>query len=327
MFKSIWEDIKREFSYGNMVSRLVIINVMVFLAINLVWVILQIANGYITPPLYHDILSFFAIPSDWLQLLIHPWSVITSMFLHEGFFHLLFNMLMLYWFGRILGDFLGDHRVLPLYLMAGLSGNIVYFISANLAGYATGGGIAFGASGAVMGVVIATAVLSPDFEMRLLLFGNVKIKYIAAVLLLIDIIGIGGMSNTGGHYAHLGGALFGWFFIYKLQRGDDWSAPVNKVIGVIHSFFLRLGQQRDGAQRKGPRMGYRNPNAPTGNRTTGSRDTTTTNTRRRDGNTGSSANGLSHEERVDAILEKIKQSGYENLTEDEKKFLFNASKK
>lgn len=324
MFKSIWEDIKREFSYGNMVSRLVIINVMVFLVINLVWVILQIANGYVTPPLYHDILSFFAIPSDWLQLLIHPWSVITSMFLHEGFFHLLFNMLMLYWFGRILGDFLGDHRLLPLYLLAGLSGNIIYFISANLAGYTTGDGIAFGASGAVMGVVIATAVLSPDFEMRLLLFGNVKIKYIAAVLLAIDIIGIGGMNNTGGHYAHLGGALFGWFFIYKLQQGDDWSAPVNKLLGKIQSFFLRLAQPRSGAQRKGPRVAYRNPNTSTTTRTANRRDNTGAARRRQDTDV---ATGLSHEERVDAILEKIKQSGYDNLTEDEKKFLFNASKK
>lgn len=325
MFRSIWEDIKREFSYGNMVTRLVIINAMVFVAINLIWVVLQISNGYNSSPLYREILSFFAISSDWLELLIHPWSIFTSMFLHEGFFHILFNMLMLYWFGRIIGDLLGDHRVLPLYLLAGLAGNLIYFISANALPYASGGSIAYGASGAVMGIVIASAVLAPDMEMRLLLLGNVKLKYIAAALVLIDIIGIGGMNNTGGHFAHLGGAAFGWIFIRRLQHGDDLSAPVNNMIHKIREFFRGLGQDRGRKkERGGPRVAYRNPNNKKEQAPPSSRF------KRRAANKKdkpASGNGLSHEERVDAILEKIKESGYEKLTEEEKKYLFNASKK
>jgi membrane associated rhomboid family serine protease len=318
MFRSIWEDIKREFSYGNMVTRLVIINVMVFIAINLTWVVFQIANGYASSPIYSEVLSFFALSSYWLDLLLHPWSLITSMFLHEGFFHILFNMLLLYWFGRIIGDLLGDHRILPLYLLSGLAGNVVYFITANLLNY-TAGSIAYGASGAVMGIVIATAVLAPDMEMRLLLFGNVKLKYIAAAFLLIDIIGIGGMNNTGGHYAHLGGAAFGWFFIRRLQQGDDLSAPVNKFISKIQNFFRGLGEPRNGDKKRGPRVAYRNPNSSTA--------TSRKKAPRGSKPTGDNSATVSHEEKVDAILEKIKESGYENLTEEEKKFLFNASKK
>ena len=326
MFKSIWEDIKREFSYGNMVTRLVIINVMVFIVVNLVWVVLQIANGYKTSAFYSEFLSFFAMSSHWLDVLIHPWSIITSMFLHEGFFHLLFNMLMLYWFGRIVGDLLGDHRILPLYLLAGLAGNVVYFITANLILPYAPGSIAYGASGAVMGIVLAAAVLAPEMEMRLLLLGNVKLKYIAAGLLLIDIIGVGGMNNTGGHFAHLGGAAFGWFFIRRLQEGDDLSAPVNNFLHKVRDFFRGLGQDRGQKKDRGPRVAYRNPNkdqnTAQANRF-GRRKTKPS--RSNKGN--ASGPDLSHEERVDAIREKIKQSGYENLTEEENKFLFNASKK
>lgn len=322
MFRSIWEDIKREFSYGNMVTRLVIINVMVFIVVNLIWVALQIYNNYKISSSFDNFMSFFAMSSYWLDLLVHPWAIITSMFLHEGFFHILFNMLMLYWFGRIIGDLLGDHRILPLYLLAGLAGNVVYFITANLLLPYAQGSIAYGASGAVMGIVIAAAVLAPEMEMRLLLLGNVKLKYIAAALLLIDIIGIGGMNNTGGHFAHLGGAAFGWFFIRRLQEGDDLSAPVNNFLHKVREFFRGLGQDRGQKKGPGPRVAYRNPNnkGQTGgeSRRFGRRKT-------KGGEQGGQE--MSHEERVNAILEKIKESGYENLTEEEKKFLFNASKK
>ncbi len=322
MFRSIWEDIKREFSYGNMVTRLVIINAAVFVVINLIWVILQISSGYTTSSLYREILSLFAMSSNWLDVLIYPWSIITSMFLHEGFFHILFNMLMLYWFGRIIGDLVGDHRILPLYLLAGLAGNLAYFIYANLLSPTPS--IAYGASGAVMGIVIAAAVLAPEKEMRLLLLGDVKLKYIAFALLLIDVIGIGGLDNTGGHFAHLGGALFGWVFIRRLQQGDDLSAPVNNFIHKVREFFRGLGQDRGKKkERGGPRVAYRNPNNKKEPATRSNRFTR----RNTEKKAGGPENGLSHEEKVDAILEKIKESGYEKLTEEEKKYLFNASKK
>lgn len=317
MFTSIWEDIKREFSYGNMVTRIIIVNLMVFVTINLIWVGFQMIYGG-NPSAYPEVLAFFAMPSDWLSLLTHPWALITSMFLHEGFMHILFNMLMLYWFGRIIGDLLGDHRVLPLYLMAGLAGNLVYFITANtLPALGLSGSIGFGASGAVMGIVIASAVLTPESEMRLLLLGNVKLKYIAAALLLIDIFAIGSMNNAGGHLAHLGGAGFGWFFIRRLQFGDDLSAPVNNLMTKISDFFRGVVEDRGLNKKKGPRVAYRNPKKPK----------KPVQRRRNSQNKKRTGTSLSHQEKVDTILDKIKESGYENLTQEEKEYLFNASKK
>jgi len=320
MFNSIWEDIKREFSYGNMVTRIIIINVMVFVVINLVWVGFQIANAGKTDPFFNEILAFISMRSEWLKLLTHPWALLTSIFLHVGFIHLLFNMLMLYWFGRIIGDLLGDHRVLPLYLMAGLAGNVVYFITANLLPiYGHTGSIGYGASGAVMGIVVAAAVLTPESEMRLLLLGNIKLKYIAAVLLLFDVIAIGKMSNTGGHFAHLGGAAFGWYFIRRLQYGDDLSEPVNKLLTRIRNFFNHQIEDKGFKQKKGPRVAYRNPNKQ--------KKRTESRPRRSATRKNRTENSLSHQEKVDAILEKIKESGYEKLSQEEKEYLFNASKK
>ena len=316
MFNSIWEDIKREFSYGNMVTRIIIINVMVFVAINLVWVGFQIAHGGKASPVFTEILAFISMPSDWFTLLTHPWAIITSMFLHIGFMHLLFNMLMLYWFGRIIGDLLGDHRVLPLYLMAGLAGNVIYFLTAKfLPIYGHTGSMGFGASGAVMGIVIASAVLNPESEMRLLILGNIKLKYIAAALLLIDVIAIGNMNNTGGHFAHLGGAVFGWYFIRRLQYGDDLTEPVNRFLNKIQDFFKGLVKDRNLKHKKGPRVAYRNPNKPQQKKQGRKKSPT------------SKQADLNHQEKVDAILEKIKESGYEKLTREEKEYLFNASKK
>ncbi len=321
MFKSIWDDIKKEYSYGNMVTRLVIINVAVYVTINLIWVILRLTHAYQTPQIYDDILHFFSISSNWLYLLTHPWGIVTSMFLHEGFFHILFNMLFLYWFGRIVGDFLGDHRILPLYLMAGLFGNAIFFISANLLPYVgPAGAFALGASGAVMGIVVAAAAIAPDYEMRLLFLGNVKLKFIAFALVLIDVVGVAGDINTGGHFAHLGGAAFGWFFVRRLQNGDDLSVPVNRFLQRIRDFWSGLRQERRGSSsRRGPRVAYRNPNK--------GQSRSSSQRQKREGKGKGDGNSLSHQEQLDAILDKIKDHGYESLSQDEKEFLFNASKK
>jgi membrane associated rhomboid family serine protease len=312
MFSSIWEDIKREFSYGNMVTRLVFVNVCVFVTVLLSWIVLSIITGDKTPPIYTQIIHFFSISSSWLHNLTHPWVVFTSMFLHEGFFHILWNMLFLYWFGRIVGDLLGDHRVLPLYLLSGLVGNAVYFISANLLAYG-GNGIhyALGASGAVTGIIMAAGVTAPDYRIRLLFLGEIKLKYIVGALLLIDLAMIAKQENTGGHYAHLGGALMGWFFVYQLRKGNDFSLPVNNLLEKIQFFFQRIGQPE--IKRPGPRKVYTHPDAKRKQ-----------NQRKTDPETPLDS---SHQEQLDAILDKIKEQGYESLTQDEKEFLFKASQK
>lgn len=319
MFSSIIDDLKREFSYGNMVTRLIIINIIFFVMLNLIGVSLRIAHGWQTPEVYYSIRNFFLISSDWMHNLTHPWAIITSMFAHEGFWHILWNMLFLYWFGRIVGDFIGDHRLLPLYLLGGLVGGLAYFASINLLNYGGGGDhYALGASAAVMAIVVASGVLAPDYGMRLLLLGEVKLKYIVIALVLLDVFALGQDFNTGGHFAHLGGAFMGWVFVRRLQQGDDWSVPINNFLNRISEFFRGLGQDRN-SRRRGPRVAYRNPNRPARRTTVGGR--------RSDNRRPGAEQSLSYQEKLDAILDKIKDSGYESLDQDEKEFLFNASKK
>ena len=314
MLTSIWEDMKREFSHGNMVTRLVLINVAVFVFINLVKIIMSIAYGGPTnsgEP-FDNFLHFFCMSDDAVYLLTHPWGIITSMFLHEGFIHILFNMLFLYWFGRIVGDLIGNHRILPIYLLSGLFGNVVFFITANFLPIgASSNGFALGASGAVMGVVMASAMVAPNYLMRLILIGEVKLKYIVAVLVFLDLIAIADDSNTGGHFAHLGGVFMGWFFVRQLQSGNDLSEPVNSFMGRLKSFFGSLSDKTKGNPRR-PKVVYKSDKAK------GSRQ-----------KAGASSDNVdqNHQEKLDKILDKIKISGYESLTAEEKEFLFKASKK
>ncbi|MEM9917456.1 MAG: rhomboid family intramembrane serine protease [Bacteroidota bacterium] len=310
MFASLWEDVKREFSRGNMVTQLIILNVAFFVVVNLFKLFSRLGTSSGEP--FRQALEWFMISSDLGYLLTHPWTLITSMFLHEGFMHILFNMLFLYWFGRIVGDLIGDRHILPLYLLGGLVGNIAFVLSANLLGYGGGAGVfALGASGAVMAIVLASAVLAPEYMMYLLLIGPVKLKYIVAVLVFLDLIGIADNINTGGHFAHLGGAFFGWLFVVQLRKGNDFSVPINKVVYGIRDFFRNFFSSLRG-KPKGPRVAYRNK------KRWGSRKPHAV---------SDDEESLSHQEKLDAILEKIKKSGYENLTAEEKEFLFKASKK
>lgn len=314
MLDSIWKDIKKEFSYGNMVTRIIFVNIGFFISVYLVKLILR--GFYGNEPAFHTAFeqfsNFFSLSGNILFDLTHPWVFFTHMFLHFGFFHILWNMLFLYWFGRIVGDFIGNQRVLPLYLLGGLAGAIAYVVFANLA-YG-GQGFAYGASGAVNAIVVAAAVISPDYNMRLLFFGDVKLKFIAAIVVLLSIMGIADLTNTGGNVAHLGGALFGWFFILKLREGNDLSIPVNRVLDRIMRFFKKVPEMAKSQPKRGPRMAYKSANKER-SRSRGR------------GSAISDEHNLSHQEKIDAILDKIKKTGYDSLSSEEKKFLFNASKK
>ena len=311
MVNSILDDVKKEFSHGNMITRIIIVNVALFMLLNLVKLLLYFASGGVLPEAYDTFRNFFLISSDWQHTLTHPWSIFTSMFLHEGVFHILFNMLFLYWFGKIVGDLIGDEKILPIYLLGGLAGMVAYFLSANIMPFGElGGRYALGASAAVMAIVVASGMIAPNYIMHLLFLGAVKLKYIVTALVFIDMISLANGENTGGHFAHLGGALFGLFYIMRLREGNDLAVPVNNMIDKVRNFFKGTAQKKD--KRKGPRMVYKN--------------TSKANKRAR-GNAASDSPLQSHQERIDSILEKIKQSGMESLSEEEKDFLFNASKK
>ncbi len=309
MFNSILEDIKREFSYGNMVTRLIIVNVAVFIIFRLVWVFIKISHQWDPSgdALFNDFIHLFEISSDWWYNLTHPWVLFTHMFLHFGVFHILWNMLFLYWFGRIVGDLIGNQYILPIYLLGGLVGALFFFISAQVIPNESEIIFALGASGAVMAIVAAAGTINPDHIMHLFLIGEVKIKYIVMVLIFLDVIGIGDNLNTGGHFAHLGGAALGWLFVRRLRDGSDWAIPVNRFFDNMTEYFHSLFKPK----KKGPRVAYKNPERPA---------------RKKRSKRGVDATDLSHQERLDQILDKIKKSGYRSLSEEEKEFLFNASK-
>ncbi len=313
MFTSIWEDLKREFSQGNMVTRIILANLFVFITIVVAKLVLGFPIAGSQSTIYDNVVEWLSLSSDWKEALMRPWTWITCMFLHEGLMHILWNMILLYFFGRIVGDLIGDQKVLPIYILGGLVAGLMYFISANLLGYGGGQPVyALGASGAVMAIVLTAGVVAPEYVVRLILLGDVRIKYIAAFLLLVDLIAIGNNQNTGGHFAHLGGAAFGWFFVYQLRNGVDYSIKFN-------SFFTKLGNLFRGKVNSGgsSSRAKSSKKKPKFTIIRGSGESTGE----------QAAPDVSHQEKLDTILDKIKVNGYDSLTKDEKEFLFDASNK
>jgi membrane associated rhomboid family serine protease len=310
LFSSIWDDFRGAFRSGNMVTKLVLANVTVWVLVStaniLLWLVM---GGQDVSELFFSGLSHLCMPADPWRLLTHLWTPFTSIFLHQGLFHLLNNIVALYLFGAIVGDLVGDRRVLPIYLMGGLVGNLLYLVSANL--LPNLGQYALGASGAVMAFAGAAIILAPEYRVALLLLGEVKVKYIVLVILLLDLLGIANQVNTGGHIAHLGGFAFGCWFVYRLRDGYDMALPVNRLLDRIGSWFTR--GSRPAAKPSKVRTlqkVYQNPGG-----------------KPKPANVGEQMPSASFQEKLDAILDKIKANGYESLTQEEKDFLFQASKK
>jgi len=222
------------------------------------------------------------------------------MFLHENLFHILFNMLWLFWFGEIFVLYMGDKKVLPLYILGGLAGASMYVLVYNIIPVFRGSvdlSYMLGASASIYAIVFAAATINPNHEINLILIGPVRIKYIALISLLLDIISIP-HGNAGGYIAHAGGALSGFLYIKALQSGYDFFAPFAAVYNGIANLF------RPGRKVK---VSYKNLQG-----------TSTSASKQR---------GKNEQEKVDEILDKIARSGYDSLTKEEKDFLFHYSKK
>jgi membrane associated rhomboid family serine protease len=296
MFRSILDDIKDMLKNGTMLTRLIIINIIVF-------VVLGVFVRYLFPSIYAPALDYLALSSDLWWNVKHPWVFITHMFLHAGIYHIFWNMLLYYWMGTIVGDLVGDKKILPLFIYGGLTGAVIYMLSYAYILPDQLAGNAIGASAAVMATVISAAVIAPDYKIRLILIGPISIKYIAVVLLVIDMVGTAGMNNTGGHFAHLGGALFGWFFASNLKRGNDLSIGFNKFVDRLLDLFKGGSPGKRSKLKVSHKSGHKKK--PVDKKVVD--------------------DGM--QERVDKILDKINDVGYEKLTEEEKEFLFIASKK
>lgn len=284
-----------------MAIRLVLVNASVFVALHLIdlpfWAMRQPGP---------DILGWLWSTSNLSALLHRPWTVVTYMFTHWGFGHIFFNLLLLWFMGRIFEDLLGSKRVLGNYLLGGFSGLAIYLIGYNvLPVYAeqVAGSTIHGASASVMAVLVGIAAYRPDYEVRLLLFGTVRLKWIALVLFLIDLVSVQESANSGGHLAHIGGALYGYASSMVLKRktgASDWSLA---FVNGLERFFGLFKRKSGGRMRvEKPFTGKRRSDADF-------------NAAKRD-----------HQARIDAILDKISRSGYDSLSKEEKDVLFKAGR-
>lgn len=306
MFSSIYDDLKRNVRSGNMITRIILVNVFLFVIMKLIFVFTFFGNSAQASPIHGFLLDQLVISSNLKTLITHPWTLFTHFFMHEGFFHLGWNMLLLYWFGSIVGDFLNDKRILPIYLLGGLAGALFFVLSdIYIPGGSGGNAVAMGASAAVMAMIFVAATISPDYYMHLLLIGPVKIKYIALFILFLDIVGTAGASNTGGHFGHLGGAFMGMLIVYMMRRGTDITLPISSFFDKIVSRF----EEDKEAKNYAPKLELVHVS------------------KSKIDNDNKPSRSKDYQKRLDEILDKINSHGYEKLDDEEKEFLFQASKK
>lgn len=294
---NITDNIKQTFKQGNSLIKLIYINASVFIVLKITLILLLLFN------VSGDfLLSYLAIPADLTQLVYRAWTPLTYMFLHEGFLHIFFNMFTLFWFGRIFLMYFSEKQLVGLYLVGGLMAALVYVVSYNLFPYyapTLHQSLLLGASGSIMAIIVATAFRAPDMEMQVLFLGSIKLKYIAVFFVLTSLFGITS-SNGGGELAHLGGALAGYLFVVSLRQGRDLTKGMTRILDAVHDLF-------------GPRKLKVKPNASRRSSTMSDADYNMNKARKM--------------AEIDKILDKIKTSGYESLSTEEKKRLFEQGKK
>jgi membrane associated rhomboid family serine protease len=291
----IWDNIKRTFREGSNLTKLIYINVVVFIVISIGSII-----GYLlkNEELAVTILNLLSVPSSLNSLLLRPWTIFTYMFTHKDILHILFNMLWLYWFGMIFLEYLDQKKLVAVYLLGGVSGAIVYIISFNVFpvfSEVVSESVAIGASASVMAIVIAAAVYVPDYQVNLLFFGRIKIKYIAILIFIFTSV-MDFSVNSGGKLAHMGGALLGYLYIVQLRHGHDIGKWVNRIIDFFATIFKPRKKIRVTYKKPVNDYDYRKAKAD-------------------------------HQEKINKILDKISKAGYDSLTKEEKDLLFSESQK
>ena len=322
MSNSFVEDIKNKFSQGNTIVRLIMVNIAVHLTLALLYVILFLVVGNdIQSVGQGDILTnfmrnWFWFPSDFAMIPFRIWTVFTYMFLHFDIWHILGNMLILYIFGIRLTDLIQREHILPIYIWGGIAGAFAFSICFHLFPAfddMQNSSHILGASASVMAIVFATSTLNPT---GLLFFPfirkGIEMRYIALFWVLLNVLIIPG-GNPGGAFAHLGGAFMGWFFIIQLRKGRDLSRPINRFLNVFSS------QRRTKKTTRGKVFKLKEY----------STSRFAASAQRKTDYFGSfysksfmhKYKHMSKDECLNAILDKIKRSGFEGLSEDEKAFL------
>jgi len=284
----IWEKIKYEFHKGDSaVKQIITVNLAVFIFTVLVGVVATVSGFHSS-----NLLKYFAVPSDLGTLLMRPWSLVTNIFFHSGFWHLLGNMLLLFFLGRILEDFLSTKKIWHIFIFGGLSGVVLFIVGYNLFpvfSEVVSEGNLRGASGGVTAIIVASGVYLPRYQIRPFNLFNIEMRWVALLFVFRDLYSFPGMQNLGGIIAHLGGAIFGALYILNLQGKIEfptfsWNTGKSANMKKVVLDEKEIKNQKKSAQKAKP-----------------------------------------NQDEVDAILDKISQSGYDSLSKTEKEILFKAS--
>ncbi|MRX38428.1 rhomboid family intramembrane serine protease [Flavobacterium sp. LC2016-23] len=286
---NILDDLKLQYKLGGIAMRVIYWNIACFL-ISLVF-FYQFSIGQFAFP------GWLALSSDPEVFLFKPWTFLTYAFFHDGFLHLLFNMMVLNFSSSLFLTFFTQKQYLGLYILSAVFSGIVFVLTYYFLNYSAS---IVGASAAIMAILVATTTYQPLMNVRLLLIGNVKLWHITAVILILDLMQLR-LGNMGGHISHLAGAVFGFIFIKLLQNGTDLSIMVSRTL----DFFTNLFRKSPATPFRTVHKNYKKPTEKPISRIV-TKDKT--------------------QQQIDEILDKISQSGYDCLTKEEKEFLFKAGK-
>lgn len=288
MANFIIEDFKNAWNKeNNGLIKIILINVIVFVSMSILEVFITL-SGF--GELFNLFLNKLMLPASLKVFIFQPWSLLTYFFLHMNFMHILWNMLFLYWFGKIIHENIGNNAVISLYIIGGIIGGLSYMALFNIIPYydnRVSESLMLGASAGVFSVVVGSATLLPNYTFYLLFLGPVRIKYIALFYVLLSFFDVTG-SNAGGEIAHLGGALMGYLYIRQLQNGVNMGKSIIDILNIFNKNKKEVISKEE-----------------------------KTNEIKKD---------ISQDE-IDKILDKISDSGYKSLSNNEKEKLFNASKK
>lgn len=284
------------FRRGDGLMKLIAINTLVFIIIQLFLVFSSFSGSNISSKIGDDL--YLASTSNIHWLILRPWSIITHMFAHVGFRHFLFNMIFLYVAGNLFRTFADSKKLVSVYILGGLSGFLLYFIFYNLFPALNPNTYILGASASAMAIVIATATMRPQMPLNLFGVFRIRLVWLAVIFVLVDLWSLRRGENTGGHIGHLGGALLGYFYAKRLEEGKPMGTWIDHFFEKLRRIF----------QRK-PRMAVKrsNPRLKTDEEFNEER--------------------LLRQKRVDEILDRIGRSGYDSLSKEEKEFLFKHSQK
>ncbi len=287
---SNFKDLKYKFNRFNAFEKIIVINIIVFIIGQSIKVFGRTANG----------LAYLSLPSDFFQFLWKPWSLITYGFTHYGFLHILFNLLILYYISRMLLNLFRPKMALNIYFLGIIVGGLAFLFVYNVLpkGFVINAPPLVGASAGINAMLIFLGVYMPETEVRVLV-ANIKLKYIAMAIVVLDILGLFG-GNQGGNVAHLGGAVLGYYYAIKLKEGKDIGSGFERLMDTVMSWFSSKSTLKT-VHRKQQKTAYA-------------------------GKTKKEFNSFNDQKKVDLILDKISKSGYESLTAEEKEFLFRSGK-